>query len=625
MDRIMSWKSRPYRRGLPVLLAGLLGVVLVLGAPVPLAAQIPLPSPSISQDLNRLPTRVQRYGAIEVAPVVFEGETLFKVVAPTVRDRSKPGSSISVDERAEEINANLKRVLAEDQPEEIQRQRGYATSFDPKSLQVFTATTKGATVIVAKDKYRSQLLKLATVTSLDADYYGLTIEELSQQWQAILYKKLSKALEARLPEKIERKIHWAIAIGLATVLGSLLLWLMQRVLQARDQHLKDRQAAAQPEPPPAALPTSAPAPAETTLSYQGRMVAGLRRRFTLRQRRNVLAAFRWLVSWGQIAVWLLGVALILQQFPYTRQYGLNLLGAPILLLVIWFISGLINWLGDLLIDRLGHVWENNQFTAFQLFAVEDAQRRSLRISTTVKALKGLKTFIVFLIGSGWALQVIGMPIASVLAGGALVAFAISLGFQNLIKDLVNGCLILWEDQYGIGDVIAINGSTGFVEDMNLRITQLRDAEGRLITIPNSSITKVENLTRTWSRVDFSLEVDYDTDINRVLQVIGEVAQQMYQETDWRDRILDAPEILGVDRLSHEGMLIRVWIKTKPLQQWPVGREFRRRVRLALAAHHIHIGTPQQTLRAEDRLLLPERGRVDHDGQHNTPEPHSSRS
>lgn len=620
----MSWKSHPFRRGITLLLAGLLGLVLVLGEPAQLAAQIPFPSPSVPQDLNRLPRGVQRYGAIEVAPIEFEGETLFKVVASTVRDRNKPGNGISVDERAEEINANLKRVVAEDQPEEIQRQRGYSTSFDPKSLQVFTATTKGATVIVAKDKYRSQLLKLATVTNLDADYYGLTVEELSQQWQAILHKKLSRALEARLPEKVERKVRLAIAIGLATVLASLLLWLLQRVLQARDQWLKGRQAAEHPDPPPADLPTSAPVPAQTIASYQGLTIDSLRRKFTLRQRRNVLAAFRWLVSWGQIAVWLAGVALILQQFPYTRQYGQNLLGAPILLLIIWFFSGLINWLGDLIIDRLGHAWENNQFTAFQLFAFEDAQRKSLRISTTIKAMKGLKTFIVFLIGLGWALQVVGMPIASVLAGGALVAFALSLGLQNLIKDLVNGCLILWEDQYGLGDVISINGTAGFVEDMNLRITQLRDAEGRLITIPNSSITKVENLTRTWSRVDFSIEVDYDADINKALQVIGDVAQQMYQEPDWHDRILDAPEILGVDHLSHEGMLIRVWIRTKPLQQWPVGREFRRRVRLALATHHIPIGTPQQTLRSDDHFMLSEHTRVE-DGKPSTPESHSSRS
>ena len=109
-------------------------------------------------------------------------------------------------------------------------------------------------------------------------------------------------------------------------------------------------------------------------------------------------------------------------------------------------------------------------------------------------------------GIGWGLSVLGVPTSSVLTFGAVAALALSLAAQGLIKDLVNGFLILCEDQYAIGDWIAVGDADGLVENMNLRITQIRTTEGRLITIPNSLISQVENLTRSWSRVDFRVSV-----------------------------------------------------------------------------------------------------------------------
>ncbi|NJP08883.1 MAG: mechanosensitive ion channel family protein [Leptolyngbyaceae cyanobacterium RU_5_1] len=581
-------------------LASLLTLVLLSGSTASVMGQIPIPSPSAVQNNSKPPDGVERFGAIEVAPVIFEGEELFKLASPTVRNRSNPGDQTPVEVRAEQIQSNLKLIISLNQPEEVVKQRGYFTNFDPKTLQVFTATLQEQTVIVAKDDYRSRLQELVTVTTPDANYHGVSINELAQRWQAILYKNLSEELKERLPETVDKRIQQALLIALAAVGVSVLFWILQRLLLVRDNVLQQREAVEMAEASPP-TETSDPQPAAIAPLASDRIefLGTLRRQFTLKRRRKVIAAVRWLLGWGQIAVWLLGTALILERFPETRQVGLALLGIPIKLLLIWFAAGLLNWAADLLIDRFSHAWQDNQFSAFQFFVFEDAQRKSLRISTTLRALRGLKTFLVWCFGITWALQEIGVPIASVLAGGAIIAFAISLGFQNLVRDLVNGCLILWEDQYGIGDVVSIGGTTGFVENMNLRITQLRDAEGRLITIPNSSIIKVENLTRTWSRVDFSIEIDYDSDLDKALAVITEVAEQLYTEPEWRDRILDPPEILGVDQLSNTGMLIRVWIKTKPLQQWVVGREFRRRIRHALNEHNIRIGIPQQSLRYED--------------------------
>lgn len=599
-------------------------------AEAPALAQLSLPSPTSALDNGR-PSNVERYGEIEVAPVSLNGEVLFKVVTSTVRDRKNPGNQIPVEERAEAIMANLKRVIAEEQPESVQQERGYATTFDPESFQTKVTQSGDQTVIVATDQFRSNPLELVTVSAKDANYYGISVAELAQQWQSTLQTKLAKELSDRAPERFETKLTLAGAIAGATVVSSLILFGLQRLLAYQDHRLKERQtqqgqtAIADTDPATESVgdhtlasATNDPAVAQAALVQdsvgetlvnhehffpQGDILDTLRRQFTLARRRRILAAFRWLVGWGQVMVWVVGIAFIFQQFPSTRQMGVSLLEVPIFLLMVWFVVGLMNWIGDVLIDRAARIWENDQFSRFPLFEIDDAQRKTLRISTTINALRGLKTFVLSCFGAGVALQAVGVPIGSVLAGGAIIAFGISLAFQNLLKDLINGCLILWEDQYGIGDVVAINGASGLVENMNLRITQLRDAEGRLITIPNSTINKVENLTRTWSRVDFDIEIDYGADVDRVLEVIQFVGHQLYEDREWSDRIIEPPEVLGVDHLSHTGILIRVWIKTKPLQQWAVGREFRRRLHRVLTDRKINIGVPHQALQAEPEGLV----------------------
>ncbi len=577
--------------------ASLSGVAPVLG-------QISLPAPS--GDSSRPPYGVTRYGAIEVAAVTLNGQELFKVVSPTVRDRSNPGKLIPVEVRAEEVRANLQRVIAVEQPSEIQQQRRYSTSFDPKTLQVETVSINGQTVITARDGYRTQPLTIVTVTELDGNYYGLTVAALAKQWRSMIYKRLSNELWERLPQQIEEQYNEAIKIGLLTVVASLLLWGIYQFLQSRDRILKVRQKA---EKEAADLSGSnivlSAADGQSGDAQHQLVLSGLSKRFTLQQRRKILATLKWLLSCGQVAIWLIGVAWVLKQFPATRQLGASIMGAPAQLVLIWFVAGLANWLADEVLDRFAQVWQDDELSAFRFFPIEDLQRKSLRISTAIQSLRWLKTFVIWFVGIAAALQTIGVSIASVLTGGAIVAFGVSLAFQNLVKDLINGCLIIWEDQYGLGDVVAISGSTGTVENMNLRITQIRDAEGRLITLPNSSITKVENLTRTWSRVNFEVEVDLETDVDQALKVISKVAQEFYQDLGWNSLMLEPPEVLGVDRLSSTGSLIRVWIKTQPSQQTRVGREFRRRVWYAMNLYGIRIGTPQETFRHEPDKDIPD--------------------
>lgn len=201
--------------------------------------------------------------------------------------------------------------------------------------------------------------------------------------------------------------------------------------------------------------------------------------------------------------------------------------------------------------------------------------------------------LVYTIGILWALQWLQLIPGSVIALGTVIALVFSFAAQNLVRDLVNGFLILLEDQYRIGDVVNIGEKGGLVENFNLRITQLRNPDGNLITLPNSSIVEVENLSRDWARADFRIEVAYDTDVDLALSIVRDTAEQLAQDSEWQSAIFDTHEFLGVEHLSHHGIIIRIWLKTAPIKQWVVAMELRRRLKKVFDCHGIQIGTPQQ--------------------------------
>nr|WP_306467069.1 mechanosensitive ion channel family protein [Thermoleptolyngbya sichuanensis] len=286
-------------------------------------------------------------------------------------------------------------------------------------------------------------------------------------------------------------------------------------------------------------------------------------------------------------MWYVGIARIISTVPLLMRWSVCVWATPLALLAIWFGISLLIRISRSLIDRFLFSWKING-----LLPIGETQRIALRTKTISEALKGLITFVLILTGIVWTLGLFNIPTSSILAGGAVIGLAISFGSQSLIKDLVNGCLILIEDQFAVGDVVKIGDKSGLVERLNLRVTQLRNSEGQLITIPNSNITNVCNLTRLWSRVDFSIIVVYENDPVKVLKVLKQVSEDLYNELGWRDRLIESPDVLGIDELDHTGMLVRVWIKTLPLEQWSVGREFRLRVRQAFEANQIQIGKPQ---------------------------------
>ncbi|HSL69197.1 MAG TPA: mechanosensitive ion channel family protein [Longimicrobiales bacterium] len=196
-----------------------------------------------------------------------------------------------------------------------------------------------------------------------------------------------------------------------------------------------------------------------------------------------------------------------------------------------------------------------------------------------------------------ALTILGtfVEIGPLLAGVGVIGLAISFGAQSLVKDVISGTFILLEGQFGIGDVVRIGDTAGLVEKITLRTSTLRDAEGVVHIIPNGEITKVANLTKTWSRTVIDIGVAYKEEVDRVIAVLRDLGEQIHADPQWSELLLEPPEVLGVQALEDSAVIIRMQTKTLPLKQWEVGRELRRRIKNRFDAEHIEIPYPHVTV------------------------------
>ena len=281
-------------------------------------------------------------------------------------------------------------------------------------------------------------------------------------------------------------------------------------------------------------------------------------------------------------------------FPYTRaiQVGIvSVLKIPLRLGIVGLIIYVAIRLSYALIERLTSAFVQSS----TLLTPETSERLQLRVSTISGVAKSIITFLWLGVGILLGLTALGIDIIPLLAGVSLIGVALSLASQSLIKDAINGFLIIMEDQYALGDVITVGDVGGLVENLNLRITQVRDAEGRLITIPNSEVKIVANLSSRWSRADLNIPVAYQTDIDQALKLIETVGLDMDKDAVWEHQIIEPPDVLGIENFGERGLIIRVWIKTQPLKQWVVAREYRRRLKVAFDKAGISIPIPQQSV------------------------------
>ena len=190
------------------------------------------------------------------------------------------------------------------------------------------------------------------------------------------------------------------------------------------------------------------------------------------------------------------------------------------------------------------------------------------------------------------LQIFDINVAPLLASAGVVGLAIGFGAQTIVHDVLNGMLILVENQFTLGDVVKAAGFLGTVEQMTLRRTVLRDGgNGTLYVVPNSQITTVSNYSRDWSMMQINVSVDYREDADRVLALLKDLAQQLAKEENFQGTVMADPIILGVDSVKGSEVIYPVIFRTKANMQWDVSREYRRRVKMSFEQQHILPGDP----------------------------------
>ncbi len=224
-----------------------------------------------------------------------------------------------------------------------------------------------------------------------------------------------------------------------------------------------------------------------------------------------------------------------------------------------------------------------------------SQRRANRASTLGRLLTNVSSVVILSIAFLMILAEWGFNLAPLVAGAGIVGVALGFGAQALVSDFLSGVFMLLEDQYGVGDIIDLDGTEGTVEDVQLRVTRLRSVNGVVWWVRNGEVARVGNMSQNWSRAVLDVGVAYDSDIARVRDLMGDEAHGLYVDEQWRELLLEEPEVWGVESLGNDSVVVRLVLKTLPGEQWRVARELRERIKGRFDAEGVVIPFPQRTV------------------------------
>jgi small-conductance mechanosensitive channel len=275
-----------------------------------------------------------------------------------------------------------------------------------------------------------------------------------------------------------------------------------------------------------------------------------------------------MITWNSITEWLV-------------QHGIKIL--------IILVAGIILWF---LIQRLIPPLVNRTVEKTKGETKKGLEKRT---NTLVGVLIGISRVIIVVVVLLMILNEAGVPIGPMLAGFGIAGVAVGFGAQYLVRDLIAGIFILWENQYRVGDVAMVGGVAGLVEDVTLRKTVLRDLDGIVHHVPNGEIRVASNYSRHFSRVNLNVSVSYGTDLDRAISVINRVGEELTADKNWQGRIITPPIALRVDNLGDSGIDIKITCDVKPLEQWAVTGELRLRLKKAFDAEGIEIPWPHTKL------------------------------
>jgi small-conductance mechanosensitive channel len=233
------------------------------------------------------------------------------------------------------------------------------------------------------------------------------------------------------------------------------------------------------------------------------------------------------------------------------------------------------------------------FAPLKMMDIEvEMQKRADTLASLVRYALNITILVV---ASVMILEQFGIDIGPIIAAAGIVGLAVSFGAQHLVQDLICGFFILLEDQIRVGDVVEINGKGGLVEQVSMRMTTLRDLSGNVHFIRNGLINVVTNMTKEYSYYVFDVGVAYRENIEQVIEVLKQIDEGLRGDDAFKDDILAPLEILGLDKFADSAIIVKARIKTKPIQQWRIGREFNFRMKKKFDEMNIEIPFPHITV------------------------------
>ena len=282
-----------------------------------------------------------------------------------------------------------------------------------------------------------------------------------------------------------------------------------------------------------------------------------------------------------------------------------LIAKPLNILALLVLAGLLRWALHRLIDRMmrgvgqgsipGIISRNRRLQSLDRSPAV-ADRRQLRSDTLGSLLKSITTGVVFSVIAIMTDDVLGFNIAPLLASAGNLGLAVGFGSQSLVTDFRSGVFMMLEDQYGVGDSVDVGDAAGDVEAVGLRVTRIRDIDGTVWCVRNVNIARVGNMSQNWARTVLDIRVGYEQNLDRVREVLGEVAHELWVQEKGKKDILVEPRVWGVQSLDPEAVVVRLVLKTAPMRQWAVARELRERIKERFDAEGIEIPLPQRVMR-----------------------------
>ncbi len=280
---------------------------------------------------------------------------------------------------------------------------------------------------------------------------------------------------------------------------------------------------------------------------------------------------------------------------------------PLAILGILFFAFVSRWLVHKVIDRLtasasdgvmpnsfglGRLGRSAEKRASQ---PASAARHEQRAKAMGSLLKSVATGLIYAIAVVMILSEVGVNVAPLLASAGVVGLAIGFGAQSLVSDFLSGVFMIFEDQYGVGDVIDAGEAIGTVEAVSLRVTRIRDINGTVWYVRNGEIVRIGNMSQNWAQTVLDIQVAYSEDLHRVREILRDVAHDMWEDDEYRGKIIAEPEVWGIQSLDADGVTVRVVLKTAPLEQWGIAREMRERIKGRFDFEGIEIPFPQRVV------------------------------